>query len=116
MEQQPGARPSRAEVIKAGLAAGNNRPDLMVTDSAGLVRPVADVLLEDAGRGVVPPVDERNFAYQPNRHGAIQTSGGRDGELGPVAVDLPATGERVAVFVRRAPTARPPKTRYILPR
>ena len=112
--QQPDPRPAMAEVIKAGLAAGNNRPDLLVTDSAGKVRPVADVLLEDAGRGVVPPVDERNVAYQPNRHGARPS--GADRELGPVAVDLPATSERAAVFVRRAPTARPPKTRYILPR
>ena len=111
--QQPDPRPAMAEVIKAGLAAGNNRPDLLVTDSAGKVRPVADVLLEDAGRGVVPPVDERNVAYQPNRHGARPS--GADREQGPVVVELPATSERVAVTVRPA-AIRPARTVYRMPR
>ena len=79
------------------------------------MRPCAEVLAEDSTRAALAPapVDPRNHVYEPNRHGAIQTSGGRDGELGPV--DLPATAERAAVFVRRAPTS-PTRTVYILPR
>ena len=120
--QQPDPRPAMAEVIKAGLAAGNNRPDLLVTDSAGKVRPVADVLLEEANLAAHSArsldhrhADGRNHQYEPNRHGAIQTSAGREDEQGPVAVDLPPTGERVGVFVRRAPTS-PTRSVYIMPR
>ena len=116
------ARPSMADVIKAGLAAGNNRPDLLVTDSAGKVRPVADVLLDEANLAAHSArsldhrhADGRNHQYEPNRHGAIQTSAGREGEQAPAAVDLPATGERVAVTVRPA-AIRPTRTVYIMPR
>ena len=107
-----------AEVIKAGLAAGNNRPDLLVTDSArSKGRPVADVLLEDAGRGPVPPVDERNVAYQPNRSRCSARPCDRPRAGAQVAVDLPATSEQGRGLRSSVqPTARPPKTRYILPR
>ena len=116
VEMPPGARPDRADVIKAGLAAGKMRPDLLVTDSAGLVRPVADVLLEDATRAALAPapVDPRNVVYEPNRHGGLPT--GADREQGPVAVELPATSERAAVTVRRPAASRPARTVYLMPR
>ena len=105
------SRPSRAEVLKAMLAGSS----VLIADESGRMRPCAEVLAEDANRATLapPPVDPRNYVYRPNLHGAIQTSGGRDGELGPV--DLPATAERAAVFVRRAPTS-PTRTVYRMPR
>ena len=93
-----------------------------MTDSAGKVRPVADVLLDEANLAAHSArsldhrhADGRNHQYEPNRHGAIQTSAGREGEQAPAAVDLPATGERVAVTVRPA-AIRPTRTVYIMPR
>ena len=113
VEQQPGARPSRADVMRELLAGS----PVLVADQFGEMRPCAEVLAEDATRAALAPapVDPRNVTYEPNRHGKIQSSAGREGQQGPVVVELPASGERAAVFVRRAPTS-PARTVYLMPR
>ena len=113
VEMPPGARPSRADVMRELLAGS----PVLVADQFGQMRPCAEVLAEDATRAALAPapVDPRNHVYEPNLHGKIQSSAGREDEQGPVAVDLPPTGERVGVFVRRAPTS-PTRTVYRMPR
>ena len=110
--QQPGARPSRADVMRELLAGS----PVLVADQFGQMRPCAEVLAEDSTRAALAPapVDPRNVTYEPNRHGAIPS--GADRELGPVAVDLPATSERAAVTVRRPAASRPARTVYRMPR
>jgi hypothetical protein len=61
-------RPSRADVLRERPAGSR----VLVADESGLMRPAAEVLAEDSIRAamVAGDVDPRNFAYEPNRHGA----------------------------------------------
>ena len=114
VEMPPGARPSRADVLQGSCWPARS---VLMADQSGQMRPCAEVLAEDANRAALAPapVDPRNVTYEPNRHGKIQSSAGREGQQGPVVVELPASGERAAVFVRRAPTS-PARTVYRMPR
>ena len=114
VEMPPGARPSRADVMRDWLAGS----PVLVADEHGQMRPAAEVLAEDANRAALAPapVDPRNHVYEPNLHGKIQSSAGREGQQGPVVVELPATSERAAVTVWRPAASRPARTVYLMPR